>query len=75
MNTNQNPTPENLRDIGLKATGPRMKILDFFHQNSGTHFSAEDVFMALAKEIPRNWSWPRFIGCSHSLSKHGYLLT
>ena len=50
MNTNQNPTPADLRDIGLKATGPRMKILDFFHQNGGTHFSAEDVFMALAKE-------------------------
>ena len=50
MNTNQNATPENLRDIGLKATGPRMKILDFFHQNGGTHFSAEDVFMALAKD-------------------------
>jgi len=50
MNTTQNPTPADLRDIGLKATGPRMKILDFFHQNGGTHFSAEDVFMALAKD-------------------------
>ena len=50
MNTNQNPTPADLRDIGLKATGPRMKILDFFHQNGGTHFSAEDVFRALAKD-------------------------
>jgi Fur family ferric uptake transcriptional regulator len=50
MTPNQNPTPADLRDIGLKATGPRMKILDFFHQNGGTHFSAEDVFMALAKE-------------------------
>ncbi len=50
MNTNQNPTPAYLRDIGLKATGPRMKILDFFHQNGGTHFSAEDVFVALAKD-------------------------
>jgi Fur family ferric uptake transcriptional regulator len=50
MTTNQNPSPADLRDIGLKATGPRMKILDFFHHNGGTHFSAEDVFMALAKE-------------------------
>ena len=50
MNTTQNPTPADLRDIGLKATGPRMKILDFFHQNGGTHFSAEDVFNALAKD-------------------------
>ena len=50
MNMNQNPTPADLRDIGLKATGPRMKILDFFHRNGGTHFSAEDVFMALAQD-------------------------
>ncbi|HAT39175.1 MAG TPA: ferric iron uptake transcriptional regulator [Polynucleobacter sp.] len=50
INMPQIPTPEDLHDIGLKATGPRMKILDFFHQNGGTHFSAEDVFMALAKE-------------------------
>ncbi len=50
INMPQIPTPEDLRDIGLKATGPRMKILDFFHQNGGTHFSDEDVFMALAKE-------------------------
>ena len=46
INMTQNPSPEDLRDIGLKATGPRMKILDFFHHNGGTHFSAEDVFMA-----------------------------
>jgi len=50
MNTTQNPTPADLRDIGLKATGPRMKILDFFQQNGGTHFSAEDVFNALVKD-------------------------
>jgi len=50
MATNQNPTTADLRDIGLKATGPRMKILDFFHQNAGTHFSAEDVHVALAKD-------------------------
>ena len=50
INMTQNPTPADLRDIGLKATGPRMKILDFFHQNSGTHYSAEDVFMALKED-------------------------
>ena len=50
MKMNQNASPADLRDIGLKATGPRMKILNFFHQNGGTHFSAEDIYMALAKD-------------------------
>jgi len=47
---NQNPSPADLRDIGLKATAPRMQILDFFHQHPGAHFSAEEIFMAMAKE-------------------------
>jgi Fur family ferric uptake transcriptional regulator len=40
----------NLRDIGLKVTGPRIKILEFFHQNPGAHYSADDLYMALTKE-------------------------
>ena len=47
---NHSTTPSNLREIGLKATGPRMKILNFFHQNPASHFSAEEVFMALTQE-------------------------
>ncbi len=39
-----------LRDIGLKVTGPRIKILEFFHQNPGAHYSADDLYMALSKE-------------------------
>ena len=40
----------NLRDIGLKVTGPRIKILEFFHQNPGAHDSADDLYMALSRE-------------------------
>jgi Fur family ferric uptake transcriptional regulator len=39
-----------LRDIGLKVTGPRIKILEFFHQNPGAHYSADDLYMALSKD-------------------------
>ena len=39
-----------LRDIGLKVTGPRIKILEFFHQNPGAHYSADDLYIALSKE-------------------------
>jgi len=46
----QKHSPAELRDIGLKVTGPIMKILELFQQSAGSHFSAEEVFMALAKE-------------------------
>jgi Fur family ferric uptake transcriptional regulator len=39
-----------LRDIGLKVTGPRIKILEFFHQNPGAHYSADDLYIALSNE-------------------------
>ena len=41
-----------LKDIGLKATGPRLKILDLFERSSARHLSAEDVYrLLLADEI------------------------
>ena len=36
--------------MGLKVTGPRMKILEFFHHNRGKHLSAEDVYLAMVAE-------------------------
>lgn len=48
MNASSSST--NLRNIGLKVTTPRLKILEFFHQNPGAHFSADDVYMTLSKE-------------------------
>ena len=37
----------NLRSAGLKATLPRLKILNILEQNADRHLSAEDVYRAL----------------------------
>ncbi|WP_197457481.1 ferric iron uptake transcriptional regulator [Crenobacter luteus] len=39
-----------LKDIGLKATGPRLKILDLFEHSETRHMSAEDVYKQLLSE-------------------------
>ncbi len=36
-----------LKDNGLKVTGPRLKILALFEQHSNKHLSAEDVYRLL----------------------------
>ncbi len=45
---------EELKDVGLKATAPRMKILEIFQkaqqQGAVRHLSAEDVYRLLVKE-------------------------
>jgi len=43
-------TPENLKNMGLKATLPRLKILDLFHRSEDRHLSAEDVYRLLLAE-------------------------
>ena len=39
-----------LKDIGLKATGPRLKILSLFESHKQRHLSAEDVYRNLLAE-------------------------
>ena len=39
-----------LKDIGLKATGPRLKILELFETTGSRHMSAEDVYGKLLAE-------------------------
>lgn len=39
-----------LKDNGLKVTGPRLKILDLFETHSDEHLSAEDVYRILLDE-------------------------
>jgi Fur family ferric uptake transcriptional regulator len=39
--------PANLKASGLKATLPRLKILDIFHNSPVRHLSAEDVYKVL----------------------------
>lgn len=38
---------EELKSNGLKATAPRLKILEVFQQATARHLSAEDVYRAL----------------------------
>ncbi|MFM8546852.1 MAG: ferric iron uptake transcriptional regulator [Betaproteobacteria bacterium] len=40
-------SPLELRSSGLKATAPRLKILEIFHLGRRRHMSAEDVFREL----------------------------
>src|SRR6476619_5660508 len=40
-------TSQSLKDIGLKATLPRRKILELFEASKVRHLSAEDVYRAL----------------------------
>jgi Fur family ferric uptake transcriptional regulator len=39
-----------LKTVGLKATFPRLKILDIFRRSDVRHLSAEDVYRALLGE-------------------------
>lgn len=43
-------TPQNLKSVGLKVTGPRMKILELFQTANVRHMSAEDVYRQLQGE-------------------------
>ena len=38
---------DDLKDVGLKATQPRLKILSVLEQHRDRHMSAEDVYRAL----------------------------
>ena len=40
----------NLKDAGLKATLPRLKILDLFEHSEVRHLSAEDIYKLLLAE-------------------------
>ena len=41
---------QNLKSIGLKATFPRLKILDLFQNVENRHLTAEDVYRLLIAE-------------------------
>jgi Fur family ferric uptake transcriptional regulator len=43
-------TPSDLKTIGLKATLPRLKILEIFQKTETRHLSAEDVYRQLLTE-------------------------
>lgn len=41
---------EEIKSTGLKATGPRLKILEIFQKTRQRHLSAEDVFRVLMQQ-------------------------
>ena len=41
---------DNLKNTGLKVTGPRLKILEVFQRGVQRHMTAEDVFRHLLQE-------------------------
>lgn len=41
---------DQLRSMGLKVTGPRLKILNLFEQTERRHLTAEDVYRLLMAE-------------------------
>ncbi|MES2771972.1 MAG: ferric iron uptake transcriptional regulator, partial [Pseudomonadota bacterium] len=43
-------TPRDLKNTGLKATVPRLKILALFEKSTVRHLTAEDVYRALLSE-------------------------
>ena len=43
-------TPQDLKTIGLKATLPRLKILNLFESSKERHLTAEDVYKLLLSE-------------------------
>lgn len=44
------PNPADLKNIGLKATLPRLKILEIFQNSEVRHLTAEDVYRHLLNE-------------------------
>jgi Fur family ferric uptake transcriptional regulator len=44
------PNPADLKSSGLKATLPRLKILEIFQRSAVRHLSAEDVYKLLLTE-------------------------
>jgi len=42
--------PQSLKNLGLKATFPRLKILELFEKGTMRHMTAEDVYRMLISE-------------------------
>ena len=42
--------PQSLKNMGLKATFPRLKILELFEKSTQRHMTAEDVYRMLIAE-------------------------
>jgi Fur family ferric uptake transcriptional regulator len=47
---NDTDFPAELRSSGLKATGPRLRTLELFHEGAEKHLTAEDLYRCLLEE-------------------------
>ncbi len=64
--------PTDLKNIGLKATLPRLKILEIFQHSPVRHLTAEDVYRNLLHE-ELDSVLQRFIACSTQFEQAGLL--
>jgi len=55
--------PDDLKSIGLKATLPRLKILDLFEHSNKRHMTAEEVLFAAQRKKAMTSASPRSTGC------------
>jgi Fur family ferric uptake transcriptional regulator len=53
---------DELKSTGLKATLPRLKILEIFQKGEQRHMTAEDVYRCCWPSA-RTSAWPRCTGC------------
>ena len=60
--------PHDLRSAGLKATLPRLKIINVFEHSRVRHLTAEDVYQLLLADGLDVGS-PRSTACSRSSSR------
>ena len=59
--------PQSLKNMGLKATFPRLKILELFETSTLRHMSAEDVYkMLIAENMDTTTTWS---ACNAAASK------
>ena len=49
-------SPKDLKDAGLKATVPRLRIINLFESSRVRHLSAEDVYKQLPSGMPKGGS-------------------
>ncbi len=54
---------DELKNSGLKATLPRIKILDVFQRGAQRHMTAEDVFKVLLDGARPTSAWPPCTAC------------
>ena len=55
-------SPNDLKNAGLKATVPRLKIINLFETSKVRHLTAEDVYRKLLAEASTSAS-PRSTAC------------